>query len=192
MKISQKLSLKYHKIRTLFLLLILCLENTVKFLNFQTPENFAVIYLKFKQRGQTSGNFAKKANGIAYSGDPDHAYCPRSSLIWICTVCPDLPVQKHRVIEHIGSLRYPETSHIVFYAHPYPQKMSCDMRKPTFAFEKKNTDQLCGNEKTCFLYMENQKHNLLFGYMNGVMRGVMIEKTNVLHMQKQRRRSASR
>ena len=29
------------------------LENTAKFLNFGTPEIFAVIYLKFKQRGQT-------------------------------------------------------------------------------------------------------------------------------------------
>ena len=26
--------------------------NTVKVLNFRTPENFAVIYLKFKQRGK--------------------------------------------------------------------------------------------------------------------------------------------
>ena len=33
---------------------------TVKFLNFRTPENFAVIYLKFKKRGQTSGYFVKK------------------------------------------------------------------------------------------------------------------------------------
>ena len=33
---------------------------TVKFLNFQTPENFAVIYLKFKQRGQTLGYFIKQ------------------------------------------------------------------------------------------------------------------------------------
>ena len=33
---------------------------TVKFLNFQTPENFAVIYLKFEQRGQTFGVFLKK------------------------------------------------------------------------------------------------------------------------------------
>ena len=33
---------------------------TVKFLNFRTPENFAVIYLKFKQRGQTLGYFVKK------------------------------------------------------------------------------------------------------------------------------------
>ena len=35
--------------------------------NFRTPENFAVIYLKFKQRGKTLGYFVKKAN----SGDPD-------------------------------------------------------------------------------------------------------------------------
>ena len=33
---------------------------TVKYLNFRTAENFAVIYLKFKKRGQTSGYFVKK------------------------------------------------------------------------------------------------------------------------------------
>ena len=33
---------------------------TVKFLNFRTPENFAVIYLKFKGRGKTLGYFVKK------------------------------------------------------------------------------------------------------------------------------------
>ena len=35
-------------------------HNTVKFLNFRTPENFAVFYLKFKQRGKTLGYFVKK------------------------------------------------------------------------------------------------------------------------------------
>ena len=35
-------------------------RDTVKFLNFQMPENFAVIYLKFKKRGQTSGYLVKK------------------------------------------------------------------------------------------------------------------------------------
>ena len=35
-------------------------RDTVKFLNFRTPENFAVIYLKFKQRGQTLVCFIKK------------------------------------------------------------------------------------------------------------------------------------
>ena len=45
---------------------------TVKFLNFRMPENFAVIYVKFKQRGQTLGCFViKHANGIANSEDPD-------------------------------------------------------------------------------------------------------------------------
>ena len=34
-------------------------RNTVKFLNFRTPENFAVIFLKFKQRGQTLQYFIK-------------------------------------------------------------------------------------------------------------------------------------
>ena len=52
----------------------LCLRMmyTVKFLNFWTPENFAVIYLKFKQRGQNLRVFRQKdANGIANSVDPD-------------------------------------------------------------------------------------------------------------------------
>ena len=45
---------------------------TLKFLNFRTPENYAVIYLKFKQRSQILGYFVKKgANGIAKSVDPD-------------------------------------------------------------------------------------------------------------------------
>ena len=51
---------------------ILISARTVKFLNFQTPENFAIMYLKFKKRGQTFGHFVKKdANGIANSEDPD-------------------------------------------------------------------------------------------------------------------------
>ena len=33
---------------------------TIKFLNFRTSENFAVIYLKFRKRDQTSGYFVKK------------------------------------------------------------------------------------------------------------------------------------
>ena len=37
----------------------------------------------------------KDAAGIANSVDPDQT---RSSLIWVCTVCPDLSVQKLRII----------------------------------------------------------------------------------------------
>ena len=44
---------------------------TVKFLNFRTPENFAVIYLNFKQRQNLSAFRQKDANGIANSEDPD-------------------------------------------------------------------------------------------------------------------------
>ena len=33
--------------------------STIKFLNFRTPKIIAVSYLKFKHRGQTSGNFVK-------------------------------------------------------------------------------------------------------------------------------------
>ena len=35
-------------------------KTTIKFLNFLTPENFAVIYLKFKGRGQSLRYFVKK------------------------------------------------------------------------------------------------------------------------------------
>ena len=41
-------------------ILISAIKHTVKFLNFRTPENFAVIYLKLKQRGKTFGYFVKK------------------------------------------------------------------------------------------------------------------------------------
>ena len=51
---------------------VLKLANTVKFLNFGTPEILAVIYLKFKQIGQTlKGICQNGANGIADSEDPD-------------------------------------------------------------------------------------------------------------------------
>ena len=45
---------------------------TIKFLNFGTPEIFAVIYLKFKQTGQTLRVFCQNgANKIANREDPD-------------------------------------------------------------------------------------------------------------------------
>ena len=37
-----------------------CTKDTIKFLNFRMPENFAVIYLKFKQRAQTLGFSSKR------------------------------------------------------------------------------------------------------------------------------------
>ena len=54
------------------------IDTTVKFLNFWKPENFAVIYLKFKKRGQTFGFICQKdANGKANSGDPEE---PRGAV----------------------------------------------------------------------------------------------------------------
>ena len=47
------------------------LQTTVKFLNFRTPENFAVIYLKFKQRPNFMVFCPKDANEIANGEDPD-------------------------------------------------------------------------------------------------------------------------
>ena len=39
----------------------------------------------------------KDAEGIANSVGPDQT-APRSSLIWVCTVCPGLSVRKLRII----------------------------------------------------------------------------------------------
>ena len=56
----------------LILFFFFFLQKTVKFLNFGTPEIFAVIYLKFKQIGQTLRVFSQEdANGIANCEDPD-------------------------------------------------------------------------------------------------------------------------
>ena len=46
-------------------------ETTIKFLNFSMPEQFAVIYLKFKQRPNLRVFRQKDANGIANSEDTD-------------------------------------------------------------------------------------------------------------------------
>ena len=48
------------------------ITNTVKFPNSRMPENFAVIYLKFKKKRTKLWVFRQKdANGIANSEDPD-------------------------------------------------------------------------------------------------------------------------
>ena len=53
---------------------------TVKFLNIETPEIFDVIYLKFKQRGQTFRVFCQNgAKGIANSEDPEQT-APRGAV----------------------------------------------------------------------------------------------------------------
>ena len=48
--------------------------HTVKCLNFGTPEIFAVLYLKCKQRPKLRVFFQNSANGIANSEHPDGAF----------------------------------------------------------------------------------------------------------------------
>ena len=57
----------------------------------------------------------KHANGIANSEDPDPtAPLPGSSLIWVCTVCPDLSVRKFRIITvHCVILQNAKLSNII-------------------------------------------------------------------------------
>ena len=40
-----------HDVETVFSPLLIAACKTIKFLNFRMPENFAVIHLKFKQKG---------------------------------------------------------------------------------------------------------------------------------------------
>ena len=59
--------------------------NTVKFLNFRTPENLAVIYLEFKTKWPNLRVFCQKdANGIANSEVPDQT-APRGSALFAQT-----------------------------------------------------------------------------------------------------------
>ena len=77
---------------------LLNFQVTVKFLNVLTPKKFAIITLKFEQDGFTKRVMhPKDAAGIANSVDSDHT-APRSSLIWVCSVRPDLSVRKLRII----------------------------------------------------------------------------------------------
>ena len=46
-------------------------SDTVKFLNFRTSKNFAIIYQKFKQRPNLRVFYQNDANGITNSEDPD-------------------------------------------------------------------------------------------------------------------------
>ena len=52
--------------------------TTVKYLNFRTPENFAVIYLQTKRQNRLIFRL-KDANGIANSEDPDQT-APRGAV----------------------------------------------------------------------------------------------------------------
>ena len=64
--------------------------STVNILKIRTPKTFAVITLKFEQDGlHRRVMHSKDADGIANSVDPDQTALG-SSLIWVCTVCPDL------------------------------------------------------------------------------------------------------
>ena len=75
------------------------LWSTVTVLNFQTPENFAVTYLKFKQRDQTLGYFViDGADSISNSVDPAQTAPLGCSLIWVYTVYPALSVRNIRII----------------------------------------------------------------------------------------------
>ena len=69
---------------------------TIEFLNFRMPENFAVIYLKFKQRGQTLGYFVKKMQMDLQTVKTLIRLL--QNPIWVYTVCPNLFVRILRII----------------------------------------------------------------------------------------------
>ena len=73
---------------------------TVNFLNFGTPEIFAVINLKFKQRDLRVFVFQNDANGIANSEDPDQT-APLGA-VWFGSALFALTY----LSENVGSLGY--------------------------------------------------------------------------------------
>ena len=74
-------------------------KNTVKILNFRTPKMFALINLKFKERGFSIEKIIQKcADRMANSADPDQT-ATRSGLIWVYTIFADLSVRKLRIIQ---------------------------------------------------------------------------------------------
>ena len=72
--------------------------HNVKFLNFQTPENFAVNYLKFNHRGQILENLSQRCKWNSKHWRPWSDCSSRSSLLWVCNVCTDWSVRKFRII----------------------------------------------------------------------------------------------
>ena len=84
------------------------LQRTVKILKFRTPQkigcNHPKIWTSWLYRWVMH---PKDADGIANSVDPDQT--ARSSLIWVCTVCPGLSVRKLRNIT-VVSFRMSEWS----------------------------------------------------------------------------------
>ena len=77
----------------------------VKFLYFGTPQIFAVIYLKFKQRGYKQSILSKWCQWKNKQWRP---WSSRSSLILVCTVCPALSVRKFRVIIRYSLIIIPQ------------------------------------------------------------------------------------
>ena len=62
------------------------------------PENFTVLYLKFKQETQTLVYIVKKMQMEQQRVKTLIRLSPRNSLIWVCTICPDQSVLKLRII----------------------------------------------------------------------------------------------
>ena len=63
---------------------------TVKILNIQTPQNLAVVTLKFEQDGFTKSDAHKRCRGIANSVDPDQT-APQSDQGLHCLPRPICP-----------------------------------------------------------------------------------------------------
>ena len=70
----------------------------VKILNIRTPKTFAVITLKLKKMALPKSNAPKRCSRNCKQCRPWSDSSSRSSQIWVCTVCPDLSVQKLRNI----------------------------------------------------------------------------------------------
>ena len=75
-----------------------CSQFTVKFLNIRTPEKLLLLFQNLNNVSLPQRNESKRCRWNCEQCRPWSDCSSRSSLIWVYTVCPGLPVWKLRII----------------------------------------------------------------------------------------------
>ena len=75
-----------------------CFQFTVKFLNIGTPEKLLLLFQNLNNVSLPQSNESKRCRWNGEQCRPWSDCSSRSSLIWVYTVCPGLPVWKLRII----------------------------------------------------------------------------------------------
>ena len=123
-------------------------NTTVKFLNFRTSENFAVIYLTFNKKRPNLRVFHQKdANGIANGEDPDQSAPRRAgSALFALTY----------LSENLGLLRYFSIARLGVVARPFTITCTCCRRtrdRQSHSFVK-ISHRIGGNRERSLIFRE--------------------------------------